>query len=133
MWDQEWGLEKHCSFNRILLQKLSIQNNFKQSIAEKWKTMAKNLTWNSIRLAFVKKTCMPNPIKSFEYITCYNLNNLKPIKIPSNFIRNSCQKISKTWNQREYQKKRLHFFRWSIILLITRFTKILLTTTTKKD
>ena len=35
--------------------------------------LAKYLTWNSIRLKFVKKTSMPNPVKSLEkrYHSCY--------------------------------------------------------------
>ena len=41
--------------------RLSIQNHSKSPITEKRRNKAKYLTWNSIRLKFVKKTSMPNP------------------------------------------------------------------------
>ena len=36
-------------------------------ITEKWKNKAKYLTWYSIRLKFLKKTTMPNPVDSIGY------------------------------------------------------------------
>ena len=39
---------------------------------EKKRNKAKYLTQNTIRLNFVKKTSIPKPIKSFEYIKCYS-------------------------------------------------------------
>ena len=55
------------------------------SITEKRRSKGKYLTWNSIRLKFVKKTSMPNPVKSLEYIKCYILISPRPVKGNPNF------------------------------------------------
>ena len=54
---------------------------------------AKYLTWNSIRLTFMKITSMLNHVKSREYIKCYSSGSPRPMKSPSNSIRYNCQKI----------------------------------------
>ena len=55
---------------------------------------AKYLTYNSIRLNFVKKTSMPNSVESLGYIKCYSSSSgLRPVKSPSSSIRHNCQKI----------------------------------------
>ena len=83
------------------------------------KIKAKYLSWNSIRLNFVKKTSIPNPVKSSP----------RPAKSPSNSIRHNYQKI-RSWSRRPktIRKIRGDFCRWSTILLFTSFSKALLTT-----
>ena len=57
------------------------------------------LTWNSIKLKFVKKTSMPNSIESLGYIKCYSSSSPRPVKSPSNSIRYNCRKIC-SWSRR---------------------------------
>ena len=70
-----------------------IQNHLKPPIPEKERNKAKYLTKTSIRLTFVKKTRMPNSVKSLGYIKCYSSSSLISAKSPSNSIRNNCQLI----------------------------------------
>ena len=79
--------------------KIPIQNNPKLPITEKRRNKAKYLTWNSVRLKFVKKTSMLNSVESLEYIKYYNLSSPRPVKSPSNSIRHNCQKIC-SWSRR---------------------------------
>ena len=74
----------------------------------------KYLTGCSIRVNFVKKTSIPNPVESLGYIKCYSLSSSRPIKSPSNFMQLSkdLQLFEKTWNHTGNQKKRLHFSWW---------------------
>ena len=58
-----------------------------------------NMTWNSIRLMVVKKTSMPNSVESLWYIKCYSSSSPRPVKNPSNSIRQNCQKIC-SWSRR---------------------------------
>ena len=44
----------------------------KPCITKKKRNTSKYLSWNSIRLKFVKRTSMSDPVKSLRYITCYN-------------------------------------------------------------
>ena len=60
---------------------------------------SKYLTWNFIRLKFVKKISMPNPVKSLGYIKCHSSSNCRPVKSPSNSIRYNCEKIC-SWLRR---------------------------------
>ena len=55
--------------------------------------MAKYLTKNFTGLKFVKKTSIPSPVESLEYIKCYSSSSPRPIKNPSNSIIYNCQKI----------------------------------------
>ena len=71
----------------IFLWRLLIQNYSKTCITEKRQNKAKYLTRNSIRLKFLKKTSMPNPVKSVGYIKCHSSSS------PSNSIRYNSQKI----------------------------------------
>ena len=57
------------------------------------------LTWNSIRLNFVKNTSMPNPVQSLGYIKWCSSSRPSPVKRPSNSIRYNWQKIS-SWSRR---------------------------------
>ena len=41
-----------------------------------------NMTWNSIKLKFVKNNSMPNPVKSLGYIKCHSSSSPKPVKSP---------------------------------------------------
>ena len=120
-WTKNRGL-RNSSMNWIFLRRLTIQNHSKLSITEKRQNKAKYLTWNSIGLRFVKKTSIPNPVKSLKYIKCYSSSSPRLIKSPSNSTRYNCQKIW-SWSRRpktilETRKN----------LLLTSFSKTLLTT-----
>ena len=74
------------------------------------------------RLKFVKKTNMPNSVKSLGYIKCYSFSSPKPVKWPSNFIRHNWQKIcSSSRRPKTVLKniKRPYFSGWLTILLLT--------------
>ena len=73
--------------------RLLIQNHPKPSITEKRGNEAKCLTWNSIKLKFVKKTSMSNPVESLGYIKCYSSSSLKPIQRYRDSLRYKWQKI----------------------------------------
>ena len=113
------------------LEDLPSRTTWKPSITEKRGNKAKYLTWHSISPKFEKKTNMPNPIKSLEYIKWYNSSSHRPVKSPSNSIRYNCNKIC-SWLRRPKTileiRKKTHFSRWSTILLFTSFSKTLLTT-----
>ena len=47
----------------------------------------------------MKKTSMPNPVKSLRYIKRYDLSILRPVKSLSNSMRYSCQIICR-WSRR---------------------------------
>ena len=64
---------------------------------------ANYLTWNSWRLKFLKKTSLPNPVKSVEYIKCYSSSSPRPIESPSNSIRCNSQIIC-SWSRRPATK-----------------------------
>ena len=70
-----------------------------------WKKTKQNktkyLTWNLIRLMFVKKTSMWNCQK--PYIMCYSSIIPRTMKSLSNFIRKNCQKIC-SWSSRPEPK-----------------------------
>ena len=83
---------------------LSIQNDSKPSITKKRTNKAKYLTWNSKRLKFVKKTSIPNPVKSLGYIKCHSSRSLRAVKSPSNSnsvpIHDIClvlNKVDRNW------------------------------------
>ena len=83
----------NSSINWIFLWRRPIQNHPKPRITEKRRNKAKYLTWNSTRPTFVKKTSMPNSVKSLECFKCYRSSSPRPVKSSSNFIRYNCQKI----------------------------------------
>ena len=103
--------------------KTSHSDHPKLSITEKRRNKSKYLTRKSIRFKFVKKTSMPNPVKTLGYITCYSTIRYS--------IRYNCKKIC-SWSRRiktilEIRKKAV--FLWvSTNLLFTSFSKTLLTT-----
>ena len=132
---EPWGTSAlarySCDIVNILdIPILSIQNLSKLSITEKRRNKAKYLTWNSIRLKFVKKTSMPNPVKSLGYIKCHSSSSPRPVESPSNSIRYNCEKIC-SWSGRPKTileiRKKAYSSRWSTILLFTSFSKTLLT------
>ena len=86
-------------FNWISLESLPIQNHRKPCIFEERKNKAKYLTWNSIRLTFVKKTSVPSSVKSLEYIKRYSTRSPRLVKSHRNSIRYNCQKIC-SWSRR---------------------------------
>ena len=68
------GALKNSSINWIFLWRISIQNHPKPSSnTEKIRNKAKFLTWNSIRLKFVKKTSVLN---LFEFSTIASYFNI---------------------------------------------------------
>ena len=97
-------------------------------LLQRIKKKAKYLTWNSVRLKFVKKTSKPNSVKSLGYIK-YSSNSPRPVTSFSNFIRYNFQKIC-SWSRRPKTileiRKRSHFSRRSTILLFISFSKTLL-------
>ena len=48
----------------------------------------------SIRLTFVKKTSMLNPVKSLGYTKYYSLSSTRPVKSPSISIRYNCLRFA---------------------------------------
>ena len=73
------------------------------------------MTINSIKPKFIKKITVS--AENFGYVKCYSVSSPRPNKSPSNFIRDSCQKICMstiyTWNCRK-----ITFFKQSKILYI---------------
>ena len=65
--------------NDFWVCRLPIQNHLKLSITAKRWNVAKHSAQNSISLEHVKKTSMPNPVESLEYIKCYSLSMLTPM------------------------------------------------------
>ena len=95
----------------------------KPCITEKRTNQDKYLTWNSMRLKLVKKTCMLNPAKTRGYTKRYSSSSPKSIKSTSNSIRCNCQKIC-SWSKRPktvLEIKRAHFSRWKTIPLFASF------------
>ena len=68
-------------------------------ITEKRRNKARYQTWNSIKTNFVKRTSMPNTVKSLGYIKCYSSSSPWSLKSPSNSTRYDCQKIW-SWSRR---------------------------------
>ena len=97
--------------------KTSHSDHPKLSITEKRRNKSKYLTRKSIRFKFVKKTSMPNPVKTLGYIKCYSTIRYS--------IRYNCKKIC-SWSRRiktilEIRKKAV--FLWvSTNLLFTSFS-----------
>ena len=117
-------------YHRIFLWRFPMQNHPKLPLLKKRRNKAKYLTWNSIRLKFVKETSMSNSVESLGYIKCYSSSSPRPAKSYSNSIRHNCQKIC-SWFRRPLKpywksEKRSHSSRWSTILLFTSFSKTLL-------
>ena len=87
------------------------------------------MTRNSIRLKFVKKNSILNPVQTLP--KCYNLGSPRSIKSPSNSVRYNCQNIcSRSRRPKTILKirKKAPFLRRSTNLLFTSFSKTLLTT-----
>ena len=93
------GALRNYRINWIFLWRLLIQNHPKPSITEKRRNRVKYLTWNSIRLKFVKKTSMPNAAKIEGYIKFYSLSSPINVKTLSNAVRKNCLKIC-SWLRR---------------------------------
>ena len=125
------GPLRNSSITLIFLIRFSIQNHSKPSTTKKGRNNTNYLTWNLIRIKFVKKTSMPNSVESLGYIKCYSLSSPRPVKIPCNCIRHNCEKIC-SWLRRPKTiveiRKKSHLSRWSTIWLFTSFSKTLLAT-----
>ena len=63
----------------MLLWRFPIENHSKLYITEKRQNKVNYLTWNFIRLKFVKKTSMPNLAESLGYI---KFTSSRPVKSP---------------------------------------------------
>ena len=92
---------RNTSINWIILWRLPIQTHPKPSITKKRIKKPSYLTWNFKRRKTVKKTSMPNPVKSFRYIKSYSSSSPRPVKIPSNSIKYNCQNISSLLRRRK--------------------------------
>ena len=68
------------SLNWILLWRLPIENHLKLSITEGRWNKVKCHTRNFIRHEFVKKTSMPNSIRTIRYIRYYTLSSPRPFQ-----------------------------------------------------
>ena len=116
------------SINWIFFWRLSIQNHSKPSITEKKRNKAKYLTWNSIRLKFVKKTSMPNLVKSLGYIKCHSSSSPIPALSKALAILSDTTEKICSWSQRPKTileiRKRPHFSRWSTFLLFKVFKRL---------
>ena len=91
---QHWNQATSCPSPKWL----PIQNYLKLHITEKRRNYVKYLTWNSVRLKFVKKTSMSNSVESLGYIKCYSSSSPRLFKSPSNSIIYNCQKIC-SWSR----------------------------------
>ena len=91
------GLEETCKIGVHTIQ-TSLSEPLKLCITAKRKSKAKYLTWNYIRLTFVKKVSMPNSVKSLGNIKCNCPSSPRSVKIPTQSIRYSCQKIC-SWSR----------------------------------
>ena len=114
----------------IFLWRFLMQKHPKPPIAEKRRNKAKYLTWTSIRLKFLKKTSIPNSVKSLGYIKCYNWSSPDLLKAVSILSHTTVRRSAVDWKDQTILeiRKRPHFSRWSTILLFTSFSKTLLTT-----
>ena len=113
------------------LWRLPILNYLKLSITPKRWNLTKYLTWNSIRLEFVKKTSMSNPVENLGYIKCCSLSSPRTIQSSSNSIRFKCQKIRSVSTRPKTIleiRKKSYFSMWPTSLLTICFLKTLLTT-----
>ena len=94
-------------------------------IAEKRRNRAKYLTWTSIRLKFVKKTRMPNPVKGLGYIKCHS--SVAPVLLKALAILwdTTVRRSAVDWEDLKpyWKSEKPHFSRWSTILLFLSFSK----------
>ena len=114
------------SFNWLFLWRLPILNYSKLSFTEKRQNKAKYLTQNSIRLKFVKKTSMPNLVKSLRCTKCYSLCSPRPIKTLAILSDTTVSGSAVDWEDlKPYWKSEIcHIFsKWSASLLFTSFSK----------
>lgn len=109
---------------------LPILNPSRSSNTNKPRNKEKFLTWNLIRLEFVTKINMLNPIKIRKYIKCYCYSRPKPIissggSIKYIFRRSEVEleDLKACWKS----NKKIHF--WEVIskFIIYKFFKIFLT------
>ena len=112
---------RDSSINWIFWWRLPTQNLPKSSLTEERRNKAKYLTWNSIRLKFVKNTSMPITVKSLGYIKYYSSSSPRPVKFLSNSIRWNCQNIC-SWSRRPktmLEIRKATFFRTFLETLLT--------------
>ena len=65
---QKKRMTKNGALRTYALQSLSIQNNTKQPTTKKWRNKAQNLTRNSLRLRFLKKTSMTKSLLLYQVL-----------------------------------------------------------------
>ena len=129
------GALKNSSINWIFLWRRFFQNHSKLSNTEKRRNKTKYLTWNCIRLKFVKNTSMPTrPCKRLGYIKCYNSSGPRPVKSPSNFIRYNFQKVCSISRRPKTILeiwKKTHFLIWSSSYYLQVFQRLVALSTYK--
>ena len=117
---------RDSSINWIFWWRLPTQNLPKPSLTEERRNKAKYLTWNSIRLKFVKNTSMPITVKNLGYIKYYSSSSPRPVKFLSNSIRCNCQNIW-SWSRRTktiLEIRKATFFRIFLETLLTTERRI---------
>ena len=90
---------------------------------KKRQNKVKYLTWNSIRPKFVKKTRMPDPVKSLGYIECYSSSSPRTVKNPRILSDTTVSRFAVDLKPYWKSEKKLHSSRWSTSLLFTSFSK----------
>ena len=90
------------------MQTVFIQNHWKLSITEEKQNMTKYLSWNTIRFKFVKKTGIPNPVKTLGYIKCYSSSRTRPMKTLAILLVTTARRLEDDrehlkpyWNQKK--------------------------------
>ena len=84
---------RNTSINETLIRRFLIRNSLKPPITKKLIDETEHTTWFSIKLDFVRKTSVLNPVKSLQYISP------RTVISPNNCIRYCCQKIC-CWTRR---------------------------------
>ena len=84
---------RNTSSNETLIRRFLIRNSLKPTITKKLIDKTEHTSWFSIKLDFLRKTSVLNPIKSLQYISP------RTVIGPTNCIRYWCQKIC-CWTRR---------------------------------
>ena len=93
------------------------------------KVRQKYLTWNSIRLKFQKKTSIPNRVKNLANAAARIAPDLlKALATLSDITARRSEVDREDLKPYSKAEKWPHFYRWSAVLLLTSFSKTILTT-----
>ena len=91
---EPWGIPALTGYSREYLPCRTIRSHLLLRKEE----IRPNI-WPEIPNPIEKKTSMPNPIKSLEYIKYHSLSSSRLVKSPTNSIRYNCEKIC-SWFRR---------------------------------